>query len=171
MKNNQILPFERNRYYSGKMLTSSDFIKEQLYNNNKRRFINRMMYGSGIVCGLSVYNLDDLSLMVDSGVAIDAAGREIVVENTVIKKLSAVSGFDELETDTASLCIKYEEEEVHGVYAPSAEGREYEFNHIDEIFELYLVDADKTDMGYGVESEFLLKGILVNTQDYAWVNP
>lgn len=166
MKNNQILPFERNRYYSGKMLTSSDFIKEQLYNNNKRRFINRMMYGSGIVCGLSVYNLDDLSLMVDSGVAIDAAGREIVVENTVIKKLSAVSGFDELETDTASLCIKYEEEEVHGVYAPSAEGREYEFNHIDEIFELYLVDADKTDMGYGVESEFLLKGILVNTQDY-----
>ena len=89
MKNNQILPFERNRYYSGKMLSSSDFLIEQTYQNNKRRFINQMMFGSGIVCGLGVYNLDDLSLMVESGAAIDAGGREIVVDNTVIKKLSA----------------------------------------------------------------------------------
>ncbi|MDE7430416.1 MAG: hypothetical protein K2N34_00625 [Lachnospiraceae bacterium] len=166
MKNKQVLPFERNRYYSGKMLSSSDFILEQTYHNNKRRFMNRMMFGSGIVCGLSVYNLDDLSLMVDSGVAIDAYGREIVIENTVIKKLTAISGFEELETDTASLCIRYEEIPVHSVYAPNTEGSESEFNHIDEGYELYLVDKDKTASGFEVESEFLLRGELLHTEDY-----
>jgi len=166
VKNNQILPFERNRYYSGKMLSSSDFLIEQTYQNNKRRFINQMMFGSGIVCGLGVYNLDDLSLMVESGAAIDASGREIVVDNTVIKKLSAVKGYDELETNEASLCIQYAEEAVHNVYVPSKEGNENEFNHIDELFELYLIDREKLDTGFLLESEFLLKGELIHIKDY-----
>lgn len=166
MNNNQVLPFERNRYYSGKMLSSADFQIEQTYNNNKRRFINQMMFGQGIVCGLSVYNLDDLSLMVDSGVAIDAHGREIVIESTVIQKLSAIQGFDELETNQASLCIKYGEEPVHGVYAPTQEGRECEFNHIDEAYELYLVDKEKTEQEFEMESEFLLRGELIHHKDY-----
>ncbi|MBP3198699.1 MAG: hypothetical protein J6N21_17080, partial [Butyrivibrio sp.] len=88
MRNNQLLPFERNRYYTGKMLTSVDFEAEQTYMNNKRRFLNSMMYGSGVVCGLNVVSLDDLSLLVESGVAIDGSGREIVVESSVVKKLS-----------------------------------------------------------------------------------
>lgn len=69
------------------MLTSADFEAEQLYMNNKRRFVNQMIGGSGIVCGLSVISLDDLSIMLESGVAIDDAGREIVVENSIVKKL------------------------------------------------------------------------------------
>jgi len=166
VKNNQILPFERNRYYSGKMLSSSDFLIEQAYQNNKRRFINQMMFGSGIVCGLGVYNLDDLSLMVESGAAIDAGGREIVVGNTIIEKLSTVKGYDELETNEASLCIRYAEEPVHSVYVPAHEGNESEFNHVDELFELYLVDREKLDTGFLLESEFLLKGQLVHTDDY-----
>lgn len=148
------------------MLSSGDFQIEQSYHNNKRRFMNQMMYGRGIVCGLNVYNLDDLSLMVDSGVAIDAYGREIVIENTVIRKLSAVQGFDELETTKASLCIKYEEQPVHGIYASTQEGNEYEFNHVDETYELYLVDAEKTDQSFEMESEFLLKGELIHQIEY-----
>ena len=54
MKINSMTPFERNRYYPGKMLTSGDFETEQTYLNGKRRFLSRMMYGTGIVCGLSV---------------------------------------------------------------------------------------------------------------------
>lgn len=53
MENNQLLPFERNRYYVGKLLTSADFHVEQTYNNHKRRFLNEMMFGSGndvVVC-------------------------------------------------------------------------------------------------------------------------
>ena len=166
MKNNQILPFERNRYYSGKMLSSSDFIIEQTYHNNKRHFINQMMFGSGIICGLSVYNLDDLSLMVDSGAAMDACGREIIVDNTIIEKLSAVRGYDELETNKASLCIRYAEEPVHEVYVAAQEGKENEFNHVDEGYELYLVDSEKTGGGFFMESEFLLRGNLADTDDY-----
>ena len=65
MNNNQLFPFERNRYYAGKMLSSADFGAEQAYFNNKRRFLNNMLFGSGIVCGLSVYNLDDLSIFLE----------------------------------------------------------------------------------------------------------
>lgn len=145
MKNNQLLPFERNRYYAGKLLTSADFEAEQLYMNNKRRFLNRVLFGSGIVCGLNVVNLDDLSILVESGVAIDGAGREIVVESTVIKKLSGMEGFDTLSSDVAGLYIRYREEHVHDVYCGDigTDGREYESNRIDEGYELYLKDAEK----------------------------
>ena len=90
MKNTKLYPFERNRYYPGKMLTSADFQAEQTYFNNKRRFINNLMYGAGVVCGCGVFSLDDLSLLVESGVAIDGLGREIVMESSVVKKLSYI---------------------------------------------------------------------------------
>ena len=70
MKNIKLLPFERNRYFTGKMLTSADFAAEQRYINNKRRFINNMMFGAGIVCGMSVDCLDEKNIRIDSGVAI-----------------------------------------------------------------------------------------------------
>ena len=63
MNNSQIYPFERNRYYPGKMLTSADFEAEQSYFMNRERFLSGLMYGSGIVCGLGVFSLDDLSLL------------------------------------------------------------------------------------------------------------
>ncbi len=85
LENNQLLPFERNRYYVGKLLTSADFAAEQTYFNNKRRFLSSLMFGAGIVCGLGVYNLDDQSIMVESGVAVDGYGREIVLEGSVVK--------------------------------------------------------------------------------------
>ena len=105
MNNTQLYPFERNRYYPKKRLSSADYIAEQAYFNNKRRFLNGLMYGSGIVCGLGVFSLDDLSLLVESGVAIDGMGREIVVETSDVKKLSALEGFDNLKSNEASLCL------------------------------------------------------------------
>lgn len=166
MKNKQVLPFIRNEYYSGKMLSSSDFILEQNYNGNKRRFINQMMYGSGIVCGLSVYNLDDLSLMIDSGIALDSYGREIVIEETVIQKFTAIDGFEDMETECASLCINYDEKPIHAVYGMSQGKNDYEYNHVNETFRLYLVDRDKIEEGYQMESEFLLHGNLVDNEEY-----
>lgn len=165
MKNNQLLPFERNRYYAGKLLTSADFEAEQLYMNNKRRFLNRVLFGSGIVCGLNVVNLDDLSILVESGVAIDGAGREIVVESTVIKKLSGMEGFDTLSSDVAGLYIRYREEHVHDVYCGDigTDGREYESNRIDEGYELYLKDAEKH---IAENNAFLLRETLMDNADY-----
>ncbi len=159
MASNQVYPFERNRYYPGKMLTTADFQAEQSYHINKLRFMNSLMYGAGIVCGCGVVNLDDLSILVESGVVIDSGGREIILDNSLVKKLSAIEGFDELGGDVAYLCIRYKEKDIHSVYAVSHKesDQEYEFNRISEGYEIFLVDKDEFDEDFEIESEFLQK--------------
>ena len=46
MNNSNFFPLERNRYFYGKMLTARDFETEQRYFNNKRRLLNRTLYGA-----------------------------------------------------------------------------------------------------------------------------
>ena len=168
MKSNELLPFSRNRYYKGKMLTSSDFEAEQTYLNNKRRFINQTINGSGIVCGLNVISLDDLSLMIESGVAIDDTGREIVVENSMVKKLSTIAGFENLQTNKVSLCIRYNEEEAQPVYAINRQDheKEYEYNRIEEGYELFLEDVNAFEGEFEAESDFFTGGVLFENDDY-----
>ncbi len=167
MENNQ-LPFERNRYYVGKLLTSADFQAEQAYINHKRCFLNEMMFGSGIVCGLSVYSLDDLSIMVDSGVAVDGRGREIVMENPAVRKLSAVEGFEGLESDRVLLCLRYQEENVHPVYTVQGQesGESYECNRIREGWQLFLQDSAAAPEYLPPEPEFLSTAALYRDDDY-----
>lgn len=168
MNNNHIYPFERNRYYAGKMLTSADFQAEQTYLNNKRRFLNNLMYGPGIICGCGVFSLDDLSLLVESGAAIDGLGREIVIESSVVKKLSAIEGFEQLQTDRVSLCVRYKEKEVHTVYAVNSQNAEseYEYNRISEEYQLFLMDSEGAEYNAVMETEFLVKGALLETEDF-----
>ena len=168
MGNNQLLPFERNRYYVGKLLTSADFQAEQTYGNHKRRFLNEMMFGSGIICGLGVYSLDDLSIMVDSGVAMDGRGREIAVESPIVRKLSAVEGFETLESERAVLCLRYEEEDVHPVYTVHGQedGESYECNRVREGWHLFLRDRAALLETEGVEVEFLASAVLYEDEDY-----
>lgn len=157
LENNQLFPFERNRYYVGKLLTSADFLAEQNYMNNKRRFMNQMMFGSGIVCGLSVYNLDDLSIMIESGIATDDFGREMVLESSVVKKLSAIEGFADLQTDNVTLCARYQETPVHPVYCITAQNQseEYEKNRIQEGIAFFLMDTEKLPPRQKPVSDFL----------------
>lgn len=168
MNNSQIYPFERNRYYPGKMLTSADFEAEQSYFMNRERFLSGLMYGSGIVCGLGVFSLDDLSLLVESGVAFDGNGREIVVDSSVVKKLSAIEGFDSLKSDNACLCVRYKEEQTASVYAAGkAEGdREYEYNRISEKYELFLSDMSDIPPEIELETEFLVKNRFLKSDHY-----
>lgn len=168
MKNNQLLPFERNRYYTGKMLTSADFQAEQTYFNNKRRFINKTIFGAGVVCGCGVYSLDDLSILVESGVAIDDYGREIVIDTSVVKKISAMSGFEQLESNTICVCLGYNENNIHSVYTVTHQemGEEYEYNRISEGYELFLKDAEKEVIPFQEEEEFFTKCVLFQNDDY-----
>lgn len=168
MKNNQLLPFERNRYYAGKVLTSTDFMAEQQYMNNKRRFINNLMFGSGVVCGLSVFNLDDLSILVESGVAMDQQGREIVIEKSVVHRLSSIEGFEQLKGKEAVLYIRYKEEDVHPIYCAQAadSGEEYQCNRINEGYELFLMDKASLESQFVLGDEFLLEEVLADTPDY-----
>jgi hypothetical protein len=167
MENEQLLPFERNRYYVGKLLTSSDFLAEQTYLNNKRRFLNSMMFGRGVVRGLGVYNLDDLSVIVESGVAIDGSGREIVVESAVIRKLSALEGFETITGDRALLMLRYREEFVHPTYSIARKERsdaEYEMNRVRETWELFL--TEQAPSAARPDTEFLSKSVLYADGDY-----
>jgi hypothetical protein len=168
MKNTKLLPFERNRYYTGKMLTSSDFLTEQNYINNKRRFINNIMFGSGIICGMSVKCLDDVSIMVDSGAAIDEFGREIVISEGCVKKLSAMEGFESVKSDQCRLYVQYDEKDIQPVYSASKKDKndEYEYNRIHENFRLYLVDENDVNDVEVSGSDFLSTGILFENRDY-----
>lgn len=167
MKNNQLFPFERNRYFAGKMLTSSDFQAEQTYFNNKRRFINSLIYGSGIVCGCNVFSLDDLSVLIESGVAIDDFGREIVIQSSAVKKLSAIEGFTDIKSEEVLLCMRYAETPVHSVFAVNRQGQEdsYEYNRVSEGYELFLKET--ADEGsFELESEFFMKKRLYENENF-----
>ncbi|MDC7293995.1 hypothetical protein NXH67_10760 [Butyrivibrio sp. DSM 10294] len=168
MANSQLYPFERNRYYPGKMLTTADFQAEQSYHMNKQRFMSSLMYGAGIICGCNVVNLDDLSILVESGVVIDGTGREIIIDSSLVKKLSAIEGFEQLHTDTACLCVRYKEKDIHSVYAVSHKesDQEYEYNRISEGFELFLVDKEDYNEGIEFETEFLQSETLFRTSNY-----
>lgn len=140
MNNNKYFPFERNRYFYGKMLTARDFEIEQRYFNNKRRLINRTIIGAGVVCGLGVYQNDDTSFSVETGFALDYLGREIVVTAPIIRKLQMVEGVECLsKSDQAFLCLKYAQtnrEPVNSIGASDTESEQY--NKIDEGYSLYL---------------------------------
>lgn len=150
------------------MLTSLDFESEQRYMNDKRRFLNSMVTGSGIVCGLNVVSLDDQSLLIESGMAIDGLGREIIVENSNVKKLSTIAGFEELKTNNICLCIRYDETESQPVYAINRQDseKEYENNRIEEEYQLFLKDVESLEEEYEPETEFYTGGTLFENKDY-----
>ncbi len=75
-----IQTFVRNRYFYGKLMDVFHFETEQNYFNEKRWLLNRLVTGYGVICGLNVGLTDDgKNIWVDPGVAIDKAGREIVL--------------------------------------------------------------------------------------------
>ena len=167
MNDSKKFPFEKNRYYYGKMLTSEDFTAEQRYLDGKRSFLNRMVLGEGILCGLQVYNLDDLSILVESGAAIDGEGREIVVKESSVYRLAALKGYEEIHSERASLCLKYREEEVNPVYTPNHKENQdiWENNHIREAYEVFLQDEDEDGNILKLDSEFFVEAMLVKEDD------
>jgi len=140
MNNNSYFPLERNRYFYGKMLTARDFETEQRYFNNKRRLINRTIIGAGVVCGLGVYQNDDTSFSVETGLALDYLGREIAVPTPIIRNIRMVEGVESLvKSDQAYLCLGYAQnnkEPVNSIGAADSESEQY--NKIDESFRIFL---------------------------------
>ena len=144
MKNKTLFPMERNRYFHGKMLTARDLEAEQRYYNNKRRLVNRCTLGAGVVCGLGVYLNDDTSFSLETGLALDYSGREIVVTSSIIRKLQMIEGFEALVGhEQAYLCLEYEEqmrEPVNNIGVADSESQQ--FNKIEESYRLYLDPAE-----------------------------
>jgi hypothetical protein len=72
--------FERNDYFTGKLMYPRDFCAEQDYFNEKRWLLNRSLFGWGVVCGLDVKQLSENGpLVVEPGLALDCCGHEILV--------------------------------------------------------------------------------------------
>jgi len=71
--------FARNLYFHGKLLNVKDFQTEQKYYVNKQRLINRLIHGSGVVCGLKITKKPETQIEISAGIALDPCGREIVV--------------------------------------------------------------------------------------------
>ncbi|MBQ7676699.1 MAG: hypothetical protein IJT32_00550 [Lachnospiraceae bacterium] len=126
MYNAKMYPFERNHYFYGKLLSVEDFELEQKYMNDKRRLINRFLFGSGVVTGLTVVDVDEQTVSLEAGFALDCWGREIFVDEPVLLKLSAMEGFDaclNANADDVYLCMEYNEQDadrVHSIAAPQS---------------------------------------------------
>lgn len=72
--------FRRLRYFHGMLLDDKDFRAEQEYHAGKRRLLNRMLHGSGVVCGLDLNGKKDSRwIEITSGLALDCSGNEIWV--------------------------------------------------------------------------------------------
>ncbi len=153
MKDRNYFPFERNRYYYGKLLSVEDFQREQAYMNHKRRLLNRLLYGDGILCGMQVLQVDEESISIETGAALDELGREIIIEQPMIKRLSVIDGFAEYcmegEHKPLFLCLSYQEEAAEPVYsiggAYNEEGKQQEFNIWREGYHLFLTSEEPAD--------------------------
>ena len=71
-------PLERTSFHAGQLLTAEDLTREQEYFRNKQRRHNRTLHGFGVVSGLRV-TIAGGKIVVDSGIALDCEGNEIVV--------------------------------------------------------------------------------------------
>src|SRR5262245_53356210 len=76
---------KRNHYFYGKLMDVAQFNKEQSYLNHKRWLLNRLMFGTGVVCGLDIVvdATDKNMLQLKPGMALDASGHEILVPEAV----------------------------------------------------------------------------------------
>ena len=140
MNNANFFPFERNRYFYGKLLTVRDFEVEQRYHCTKRELLNRLVHGAGVVCGLGVTASDESTLMIESGMALDYQGREIVVPEPLFRKLQMLEGQETLAgRKDAYLCLSYAQEDVEPVNATGAEvGSQRQFDLTREGFRVFL---------------------------------
>lgn len=146
MKNLKSFPFERNRYFYGKLLSVDDFETEQKYFNDKRRTINRFLFGSGVVCGLNVVEADEESISIERGIALDFAGREIVIDEPVVKRVAEIEGYGDGQQDCGYyyLCLEYQEESaelMHNV-AGTTEQHSGEYNRYREGYRLFVTQAE-----------------------------
>jgi hypothetical protein len=124
--------FERNNYYTGKLLTTDDFQLEQNYFIDKKRFVNSLVYCGGIISGLRVIQTSNNKVSISPGAAIDYAGREIIVDKTETRELKPEP---ENDKGCAYLCVEFTEEfkaDAHTLWELGANDKPY--NRIRETY-------------------------------------
>jgi len=79
---------QRPHYFNGQLLEEKDFRAEQAYHLNRVRDHARGLHTPGIVEGLDLERKDGSTILIRPGLAIDAAGREMVVDSVQALGLS-----------------------------------------------------------------------------------
>jgi len=130
----------RPRYFSGRLLTASDFQEEQDYTRKMMWLHNRCFFGSGIVKGLGVaLDPDDgqcgSTVTVSPGCAIDCEGRQLRVCQPLRCTLQA-SG------TSVFLVVRYSEQMIDPQPAP--DGKQ-EFTRIKEGVAVDLTEKPPVD--------------------------
>jgi hypothetical protein len=98
--------------------------KEQNYFNQKRWLLNRLVVGSGVVCGLDVTLHERGVIRIQPGVAIDGLGREILVPEARLvnpRQLTDERGHPTgkpINEGNVNICLAYTERKTDPVPAP-----------------------------------------------------
>lgn len=183
MNNKQYYRCDRNNYFFGKLMTVRDFQSEQTYMNSKRRLGNRLLNGVGIVSGLNVILVDNKTFSLETGMALDYMGREIVVPESTIKRLNVIKGFDEnKDKGIVYLCIAYKEELKETTFSVAgsskSSGVSEEFNRVSEGYELFLTSQEPKESELKIDNLLNQRikvydkdGILITIETARYVNP
>ena len=127
-------PFEKNRFFQGKLMTPRDMTVEQEYHADRLHTIARHALGSGVVTGLAVASVtesgDDIEVTVDPGLAVDGYGRPVQVDRTTTKTLPAP------ETGLISLYVRYSERPVESAPVPDGTAGDDAVNRAVEAAEI-----------------------------------
>lgn len=107
-------PPERVRYFDGQLLGVDDLRAEQEYHRSMRYLHNRL-HGSGVASGFDV-SVEGSEVHVGPGLAIDAAGREIVLTETACVDASVVP-----PSGRWRLVVEWAEEPARAVPVPGDE--------------------------------------------------
>lgn len=178
----ELKALERNRFFYGKLLTAEDFIAEQNYFNTKIQLLNRLLFGSGVIAGLNVIKTDEQSVAIDSGIALDHEGREIIVPEPMVVKINELDGYDRFIRESADyacayLCIEYNEtrtQPIHSI-AQSAlddENDGPEYNRVTEGFSLYITAKEpEGDPCEAEERALIRKTVISDVIDVSIVFP
>ncbi|MEA2338344.1 MAG: hypothetical protein QOE82_2351 [Thermoanaerobaculia bacterium] len=87
-------PLVRDNFFTGQFLAARDFADEQRYHTGKHRQHQKLLHGTGTVCGLKVVEHPDPAcrdrfVLIEKGLALDCCGREIQVTENVYVDLRA----------------------------------------------------------------------------------
>lgn len=175
--------FKRARYFHGMLMTDRDFREEQIYHNEKRKLLNRMLHSWGIVCGLEIQGeAGKSSITVKPGMALDCHGNEILVCDPVAIDISSLPcrsplprpgtleycQLQEKESTLFHVGIRYHEtpSDPVPVYAPGGgcEEKVCEYSRIREGFCIEILDHQPCQPRLKVVSPSLVSRIFKNCE-------
>jgi hypothetical protein len=106
---------QRLHFFDGQRLQATDLRVEQRYHMSQRRLLNRGLFGPGAVVGLEVTKVDDHTVEVSPGLALDPEGREVVLgEPQPLRRLRVPNRPPTLSVGGYFLTIHYQEVPLPG---------------------------------------------------------